>query len=142
LATENGSPELRKLFSSQVRKMADDLAAFADSLRDNPEEPDSPEDIYAIAHSLHGAGTMYGFPWVSEFGGSLEKVVEALRSGNLEPCAELAELMDSCSAALVAAAECKSAADPAADRLSQLAWRCERTAHDGPPAGEQSSPTG
>ena len=38
------------------------------------------QELERIAHSLHGAAAMFGFPKVSAFGGSIERLAERLTS--------------------------------------------------------------
>jgi two-component system OmpR family response regulator len=68
-------------------------------------------EIEHIAHSIHGAGAMVGFPAVSESGGAIERFVESLlmhaqsRRAPVEPAAllPLNELIEELALALVAA---------------------------------------
>jgi DNA-binding response OmpR family regulator len=40
------------------------------------------EEIERVAHSIHGAGAMFGFPDVSDAGGAIARTVEGLMEGN------------------------------------------------------------
>jgi chemotaxis protein histidine kinase CheA len=123
--------------------MADDLAGLAERLECGAPAPDAPEQAYSIAHSLHGAGTMYGFPTVSEVGASLERLSDALRSGRLKPTGDITHLIGDCAEALRNLAEPRQT-DPARDEiLSDLAWKCDcavRDAADRAPHAEANSP--
>lgn len=122
--------KLEKLFCSTVRQMADDLAECAEALRSTPFPPEASQKAYSIAHSLHGAGTMYGFPQVTEMGASLEKMLKALAAGRLAPTPAVIELVDSCANALRGLAEADCDEETSTAAISRLAWKCECTIHE------------
>ena len=123
------NPGLEELFCAKVGQMAADLAALAKALATGAPSAGTLQKLYVIAHSLHGAGTMYGFPCVSELGASLEGLINAVRSGQLAPAPEVSDLVDSCAAALREVA-CPGRANKAlAATVSETAWKCECALH-------------
>lgn len=42
----------------------------------------APEELRRLAHSIHGSGAMFGFPTISECGGTIEELAEKLMIGN------------------------------------------------------------
>ena len=109
--------------------MAGELSGFAAALRSNGMTAEVTEKAYRIAHSLHGAGTLYGYPCVSELGSALEKLVAGIHRGEVRASAGVAELVDSCAAALREAAGPDRGSEAVAARLTRLAWLCECAAH-------------
>ncbi len=51
------------------------------------------EEIVRVGHQLKGSGASYGFPRLSEIGADIEA---AARAGELEPIAELTEILKRC----------------------------------------------
>jgi len=123
---------LDELFREVVSQMAVGLGRFAGAVRAGAPSPDSCEEAYGIAHSLHGSGELYGYPCVSELGGVLEKLVDAVRQGYAEPTAALASLFDACSAALLALCERNAPNEEARSRLRDLTWESECVLHASP----------
>lgn len=141
-----GQQELDQLFREVVSQMSAKLAAFAASIRTGSACADDHEDACTIAHSLLGSGTLYGYPCVSELGASLEKMVEALQGGRVRRTPAVANLIESCSAALFLLANLAVPDEPARARARDLAWECECVLHaaaapaSDPPAEEAASP--
>jgi len=126
---ETKKMKLEDLFRKVVTTMSEDLASFADRLGAGSTQPDEFDKAYAIAHSLHGAGALYGYRCVSDLGASLEKLVRALAAHQLGPTARAAELIRSCAGALRVVAGPQPAAESVTDKISELAWDCECLAH-------------
>jgi len=102
---------------SQVREQLDSLAGrFLRRTRDDVvrlraiieraghEDRSMLKEAERIAHSIHGAGGMFGFPEVSAAGGVIERLVEGIMAGAAGPCstgepAVLRQLLD-CTAQL------------------------------------------
>jgi len=124
------NPNLKELFCGTVLQMANELADCAKDFRAAPVPPEASRKAYNIAHSLHGAGTMYGFPQVSEMGASLEKMVKALGSGRLAPGAAVVELVDACAKALRDLVDLKCDDEESAAAISRLTWKCECAVHE------------
>jgi DNA-binding response OmpR family regulator len=51
-------------------------------------------ELQRVAHSIHGAGAMFGYPHISRSGGALERAVETLLSDGERPLAVLQRLVD------------------------------------------------
>jgi|GEM_PF-3395754 len=117
--------KLAELFRNVVGQMADDLGAFARSLESGPLDTKELDRAYGIAHSLHGAGALYGYPCLSELGAAMEKLVNSLRTSDARASRKAAALFESCSAALRDITNATTAHGPVTDRISDLAWQCE-----------------
>ena len=124
MSSETGNPKLRKLFRKVTRQMALELDGFAKALRAGSPHRETLDKAYSIAHSLHGAGEPYGHPCLSELGAALEKVIAALRSGDLAAAEPVIGLFDSSAAAL---RDLSADAAPKAvcERVRDLAWNCQ-----------------
>lgn len=141
MAAGTDNARLRKLFCGKVGQMADSLAASAKALRATPPSPDAPEQVYHVAHSLHGAGTMYGFPCISEMGACLEDLVKAVMSGRRALTQDVIDLIECCAAALRDVAASDDVDEAAAARISEVAWKCECALHDAAGADPPPSQT-
>ena len=117
--------KLAELFCKVVGQMADDLAAFAQSLKSGSLDDTAFDRAYGIAHSLHGAGALYGYPCLSDLGAALEKLVNYLRCGKVPTSHMAAGLFESCSTALRDVASATTVHGPVIDRIAELAWKCE-----------------
>jgi two-component system OmpR family response regulator len=121
----NGSLAAQSHVQEQVGSLTDSFLRGArddvDRLRTIIERADADhEDRSAlkeaerIAHSIHGAGGMFGFPAVSAAGGAIERLVERIMAGSVasnssgEPA--LRQLLQHCTAQL--AYEIEAAAPP------------------------------
>jgi two-component system, chemotaxis family, sensor kinase CheA len=132
---------LEQLFSEKVGQMSEQLAGDVATLQAEPDSADAMDDIYRIAHSLHGAGTMYGFPAVSELGASLEKLAGELQAGRLSAATPILDLIRSAAGALEHAVHADAAIRDAHAQLSELAWECECAARDTATNGEADAAT-
>lgn len=116
---------LDALFCCVVAQMATDLESIANAIRSNPGGLDASDRAYRIAHSLHGAGSLYGYPCVSELGAALERLTDTLRANRLPPTDAVVPLLLDCAAALRGVTG-PNRTDPAViAKLSELAWKCE-----------------
>jgi len=120
--------KLEQFFRDKIGEMAGELAALAGDFRRTPVPPQTADAVYAIAHSLHGAGTMYGFPAVSEMGAALEELAGLLRSSPPGLGQSVSKLIESCAGALRRIAAAPGPKDNAiVSVISDLAWQCECT---------------
>ena len=128
MAAGKTNAKLEKLFYSKVGEMASGLAEALDTLRSRPASAEASEKAYHIAHRLHGAGSMYGFPCVSELGWALEELFIAVRSRRLAITPAVLETLEACTAALGKIGD--GLDDALASDMSEAAWRCQCLLHD------------
>ena len=121
--------KLDELFRTVAAQMGTELAAFAQSLRSGTPDAAAVRGAYDIAHRLHGAGTPYGYPAVTEMGASLERIIEAVKDGALAVSPALSDLIEACAAALRDLNAPDRAGQDCAARFSRLAWQCECVLH-------------
>ena len=129
MAATRDHGELQELFREVVTQMAGSLAAFANVIREGCPTASQHQEAFAIAHSLHGSGKLYGFPSISELGASLEKVTDALRENRLPAGPTVASLLDSCAEALHRLSADGEPKEPLETRIRDLAWECECVLH-------------
>ncbi|MFO7897439.1 MAG: Hpt domain-containing protein [Planctomycetota bacterium] len=122
--------KLEKLFCSRLGEMGAELAAAVGELRSESANGGAVDQIYQVAHSLHGAGTMYGFPSVSDVGASLEDIARAVRSGDLSLARDLLDLIQRCADTLQEASGPACVTRELQNKLRELAWACQCTLHD------------
>jgi chemotaxis protein histidine kinase CheA len=136
------STRLQHLFRQVVAEMASNLDGCADELRASAGEPvAAAQKAYVIAHSLHGAGALYGFPSVTELGASLEKMLRAVQEGTFAAPAEAADLLAASATALRAVADSDAANNGAAAKVRSVAWECECALHDDRPQAPEQDAT-
>ena len=108
--------------------MGAELDASALLLRVQPDNVEPIEDVYRIAHNLHGSGKMYGCCAVSDLGGSLEKIARSLRDDALSMEPEVIDLIGRCAAALQTLDQ--TITDEFREGLEKLDWECQCILHD------------
>jgi chemotaxis protein histidine kinase CheA len=123
--TEQSKTKLKKLFSEKVGQMGSELAGYVAGLQPHTHPIDQMDSIYRIAHSLHGAGSMYGFPKISELGASLERVALAVKSGRISLNDSTLALIRKVAQALQEPLGQPETVCDADCALTHLAWECE-----------------
>ncbi len=116
---------LQELFSTRISQMAADLEELCRDMVPGFLSPATSQKIRPIAHSLHGAGTMYGFNCVSELGASMGGVLDALQSHRIQLSAATIDLFRSAAAVLREIARPGPTPAAVTDSVSALAWKCE-----------------
>ncbi len=122
------SDKLERLFCSRIEEMGAELDAAALSLRGQPDNVEALEEVYRIAHSLHGSGKMYGCSAVSDLGGSLEKIARSVRDEALAMEPEIIDLIGRCAAGLQTLNQ--TVTDEFREGLKGLDWECQCILHD------------
>jgi len=132
--------DLYELFCNKLAEMAGDLSALANALRTGQRDHQTLKPARTAAHRMHGAGSMYGHPCVSQLGAALEQLLPAIEAGQIAVTDAASTLLDDCADALrhFDHAEHRGAATPQA--ISRLAWQCECAARGGSTDGP-ASPT-
>ncbi len=134
---------LRELFSNKVGQMAADIEHM---IRDmSPQDLGSiptaaSEKIRVIAHSLHGAGTMYGFNCVSELGASMTALLDALQARRIQLTAGIIDLFRAAAELLREIARPGPMPASVTDAISGLAWKYECAVHGTASTNTAASP--
>lgn len=134
---------LQELFSTKISQMAEELEQLSRDMAPANTEGLSPavsERIRTIAHSLHGAGTMYGFNCVSELGAGMTALLDALRAHRAQLTAGIIDLFRSAAALLREIARPGPTPSSVTDAVSGLAWKCECAIRGAAPADTAASP--
>jgi len=84
---------LRKIFLQRIKKDAFALASLRSAIEEGRSIPTTLAGIRAIAHSLAGAGGMFGFSEISDTASALEDAVVAT-AGSQEPGEDIAFALD------------------------------------------------
>ena len=76
--------ELKRIYLEESDGKVRALKGVMKNYLREPGIPSNLADFIEVAHKLAGAGATYGFPVISEIGGSLEGLLRAIRGGDVE----------------------------------------------------------
>jgi DNA-binding response OmpR family regulator len=76
--------ELKRIYLEESDGKVRALKGVMKNYLREPGIPSNLADFIEVAHKLAGAGATYGFPVISEIGGSMESLRRALRGGDVE----------------------------------------------------------
>jgi chemotaxis protein histidine kinase CheA len=76
--------ELKRIYLEESDGKVRALKGVMKNYLREPGIPSNLADFIEVAHKLAGAGATYGFPVISEIGGSMESLLRAIRGGDVE----------------------------------------------------------
>lgn len=70
--------EIRPIFLNKVNESITEFRQFFGRLAEKKDDFSAIENIYRMAHNMHGNGASYGLPAISEIAGQMEDALDAI----------------------------------------------------------------